>query len=108
MLYPLSYEGGAWLKPSLNPSLQRSLLPSLQLGPSGRPTGTGYWTRARVSRTAATGAAARCICRERGYRPTRWIVTNLAGQISRCPPTSLVRATRVPEREQGTWRYTVA
>ena len=36
--------------------------------------------------------------RERVYRPTRWIVTNLAGQISRCPPTFLVHATRVPER----------
>ena len=38
MLYPLSYEGGAWPGPSLEASLHEAL--------SGRPSGTGYWTPA--------------------------------------------------------------
>jgi hypothetical protein len=54
VLYPLSYEGGALLKPSQQTSLEGSCNPRSNEALLGRPTGTGYWTRESISRMAAT------------------------------------------------------
>ena len=61
MLYPLSYEGGAWLKPSLEPRCKGRCNPRCNEALSGRPTVTGYWTRATVSRMAAASRTTRTI-----------------------------------------------
>ena len=53
VLYPLSYEGGAWSAPRWEPRSKGRVDPPLSEALPGPPTGTGYWTRAALWRTAA-------------------------------------------------------
>ena len=68
MLYPLSYEGGAWSETGWKPRGERRGSSAQSKALPGRPTGTGYWTRAMPCHAPSRAVAP---CHEHHATPVR-------------------------------------